>query len=102
MSNVIDSMVDGAIRRMPEHRSRESDNDVNQTNNKASEERSADLLNLTGRAKELQSLQQDMAKSPEFNEARVNELKQAIASGEYQVDTQRIADKLLEVESKLP
>ncbi len=50
----------------------------------------------------LRTLHQNMAMSPEFDAARVGELKQAIASGLYAVNAVRIAEKLLAVEAKLP
>ena len=102
MSNSINSMIDGAIRRQPEQRPNASGNSVGADVAKPNQAETTDLLNLTGRAKELHSLQQDLAKSPEFDEARVNELKQAISDGSYKVDAQRVADKMLDIESRLP
>jgi negative regulator of flagellin synthesis FlgM len=65
-------------------------------------DQAGNLLSLTARAKELRTLQQNLVMSPEFDAARVGELKQAIASGLYAVNAVRIAEKLLAVEAKLP
>jgi len=36
-----------------------------------------------------------------FDSARVNELRQALSEGSYRIDAQRIADRLLAMESDL-
>ena len=100
MTNSIDSVVDGALHRIATKRP--TDDAVAGQADSAQSRHANDLLDLTGKAKELQSLQQDLAKSPEFDAARVSELRQAIADGRYEVNAERIADKLLDIESKLP
>lgn len=47
----------------------------------------------------LRALEASVAKTPEVNVERVNALKQAIADGSYQVNTAKLADKLVEMES---
>ena len=102
MSNSIDSVVDGALHRMAEQRTPAAGNGAAAKAGTAHTEQATDSLDLTWRAKELQSLPRDLAKSPEFDAARVSELKATIASGAYEINAERIADKLLAVESKLP
>ena len=102
MNNSIDSVVDGALHRTSDRRTAGTANDVPGKASAAESEQTTDSLDLTGRAKELQSLQQDLAKSAEFDAARVSELKDSIANGQYQVNAERIAEKLLAVESQLP
>lgn len=101
MTNSIDSAVDGAIHRIGERRDAQR-----QTGNapaaNSTPRQPSDLLDLTGRARELRALQQDLAKSPEFDAARVGTLKDALSSGRYEVNAERIALKLLELEDKLP
>ena len=101
MTHSIDSAVDGAIHRLAERR---TDGPARKPDAAPAQgpDRSADLLDLTGRAREMRALEQDLAKSPEFDAGRVEELRQAIASGRYQVDAGRVADKLLAMEGKLP
>ncbi|MFT5446363.1 MAG: negative regulator of flagellin synthesis FlgM [Gammaproteobacteria bacterium] len=99
MTNSIDSVVDGAMHRLSTRHSTEA---AAGKADPAQSEQANDLLDLTGKAKELQTLQHDLAKSPEFDAARVSELKEAIADGRYEVNAERIADKLLDIELKLP
>lgn len=47
----------------------------------------------------LRALEADVAKRPEVDVERVNALKQAIADGRYQLNTAKLADKLIEMES---
>lgn len=101
MTSSIDSAVDGAIHRI---------GDRHATPRKSTDTPAApstpcqpdDLLDLTGRTRELCALQQDLAKSPEFDAARVSALKDAVSSGRYEVNAERIADKLLAMEARLP
>ena len=102
MSNSIDSVVDGTLHRMSERRVAEAGKDAVGKADTQGTEQATDSLDLTGRAKELQTLQQDLAKTPEFDVARVSELKDAIANGQYEISAERIATKLLAVEAKLP
>lgn len=101
MTNSIDSAVDGAIHRIGERRGPQRQAEHAPAARSAPRQ-SSDLLDLTGRARELRALQQDLAKSPEFDTARVGALKDAVASGRYEVNAERIAHKLLELEDKLP
>jgi negative regulator of flagellin synthesis FlgM len=101
MSNSIDSVVDSAIHRLSNRSNPERGNANSGKMDTAPADRASDLIDFTGRAKELQTLQQDLANSPEFDAARVNELKEAIASGEYKVNAESITDKLLAIELKL-
>mgnify|MGYP002634934230 CR=1 FL=1 len=102
MSNSIDSVVDGALHRTSTRGALTAGHNRAGKADAAAAEGASDLLNLTGRAKELQAIEHDLAKSPEFNAARVSELKDAIASGQYEINAERIADRLLAVEAKLP
>lgn len=99
MTNSIDSVVDGALHRLSTRHP--TDPSAGKADARQSGQAN-DLLDLTGQAKELQTLQQDLAKSPEFDAARVSELKEAIADGRYEVNAERIADKLLDIELMLP
>lgn len=54
--------------------------------------------NTTARLKELESRLTD--KLP-IDTQRINEMKNAIANGEYQVDAERIANKMIDFESSL-
>ncbi len=102
MTNRIDSLVDGAFHRVPERRVDGSGDGRQGATAAAGEEKSADQLDLTGRARALRALEQELATAPEMDAKRVSDLKQALASGRYEVNAERIADKLLAMESRLP
>jgi negative regulator of flagellin synthesis FlgM len=57
-----------------------------------------DHVTLTTSARSLQKLSEAIAQTPAVNAAKVATVKQAVASGSYQVDSTRIADKLLQFE----
>ena len=61
-----------------------------------------DTLNLTDQARQLQDLERTLASLPVVDEARVAELKEAVASGRYEVDADRVAEKLRLLERRLP
>jgi len=61
----------------------------------------ADSLRLTGEATGLQTLQRDLATRPAFDEARVQALRESIASGSYKVDAEAIASRMLDLDARL-
>jgi negative regulator of flagellin synthesis FlgM len=58
-------------------------------------------ITLTEAAKRLAALERAIAALPEVDMARVEELRDAIASGRYAVDAERIASRLLDLEQEL-
>jgi len=60
-----------------------------------------DSVNLTDTATRLQQLDELLASAPEIDRARVEQLRQSIADGRYQLDTVHIADKLIALERTL-
>jgi len=58
-------------------------------------------VNITDQAKQLAALEQALQNLPAVNEARVAEIRSAIQDGRYQVNPERIADKLLRFEQEL-
>jgi len=102
MSNSIDSMVDGSIQRLMDRRAGTASREGHPAAASPEKAGSADHVNLTGRAQDLQAASAELAKTPEFDSARVETLKQAISSGSYEVNAERIAEKLLATDEKLP
>jgi len=81
-------------------------NDVNDGNNSvlrddASAQQYADRVSITPSAAKLQAVEQKLASVPVVDQVKVDKLKSAVESGEYQIDTLRIAEKFLRFESDL-
>ena len=60
-----------------------------------------DSVSLTDTAARLQKLESTIAELPVVDAQRVDSIRSAIAKGDYQVNPERIADKLLDLDSKL-
>lgn len=60
-----------------------------------------DLADVTQTEALLQNIIQAASNTPGIDQAKVNELQQAIASGAYQANPQSIAQKLVELEAQL-
>jgi negative regulator of flagellin synthesis FlgM len=60
-----------------------------------------DHVTLTDSARSLQKIEEAVAKAPVVNADKVAAVKQAIGSGTYQIDSGRIADKMLKYERGL-
>ncbi len=59
----------------------------------------SDTVSLTDMASRLQSLEQKLATQPDVDQAHVNRVRDAISRGEYRVDPDRVADKMMDFES---
>lgn len=60
-----------------------------------------DQLTLTANARSLQKLSDVITQAPVVNATKVASIKQAVSSGTYQVDSARVAHKILQFESGL-
>jgi negative regulator of flagellin synthesis FlgM len=60
-----------------------------------------DHVTLTSAAQSLQKLSEAIAKTPAVNASKVASIKQAVSEGTYQIDSGRIAGKLLDFENGL-
>lgn len=61
----------------------------------------ANDVHLTGAARNLSALSQSLLNQPAVDEARVAAVKRRLEEGSYQIDPQRVADKLLRMEADL-
>jgi len=60
-----------------------------------------DVVALTDTANAVQQAERALAKEPAVDSARVEKIRAAIADGSYEIDPQRIADKLVDMEASL-
>ena len=58
-----------------------------------------DTVSLTDMASRLHSLEKKLASQPDVDQAHVNRVRDAISRGEYRVDPDRVADKMMDFES---
>jgi negative regulator of flagellin synthesis FlgM len=61
---------------------------------------SIDAVSISSQAVDMQALETSIRQLPEVNAARVTELRDQISAGQYNVDSQRVADKILAFEQK--
>ncbi len=74
-----------------------SDSDSNTSSSHSSTQ--GDTVSITDMAGRLKSLEQKLASQPEINQSHVNEIRDAIARGEYKVNPDRVADKMMDFEA---
>jgi len=60
-----------------------------------------DSLHLTGEAAGLQVLQRELAAAPAIDQARVDAVRAELASGQYRINPDKIAEKMLELDGQL-
>lgn len=58
-----------------------------------------DSVSITDMAGRLRSLEQKLANQSEIDQSHVNKVRDAISRGEYKVDPDRVADKMMDFES---
>ncbi|RMF16784.1 MAG: flagellar biosynthesis anti-sigma factor FlgM [Gammaproteobacteria bacterium] len=63
--------------------------------------REGDSVALSPSARTLQAAESEARRAPETDANRIQALRQAIESGTYEVDSQRVAEKLLGMEQDL-
>lgn len=59
---------------------------------------SSDSVTLTGTAAQLRGLEQELSKVPVVDTQRVDSVKNEIASGTFQVNPTRVAEKMMQIE----
>lgn len=73
-------------------------NEAKQENQSATPSSTGDRVTLTDTASRLQSIEQQLSNASSIDSARVAEVQSAISNGDYNVDADRIADKMLAFE----
>jgi negative regulator of flagellin synthesis FlgM len=67
----------------------------------ASSNEGGESVQITGTARQLASLEQAVRDTPEVNNARVAQISSAIEQGTYSVNSQHIADQLVQMDKEL-
>ena len=73
--------------------------DVSENNSTAASQSSSDKVTLTQAFSQVSNLEQKARSVDIDNSVRIAELKSAIQDGSYQVDAERVADKLMQTEA---
>ena len=60
-----------------------------------------DTVSLTGTAAKLRSLEEQLATQPVVDAQRVDSIRRAIANGTYEINPQRVADKMIQIDSAI-
>lgn len=61
----------------------------------------ADSVRLTGDAQRAATVEKAIANTPSIDEGRIEAVRSAIQNGQYSIDAQRVADKILLLERDL-
>lgn len=61
----------------------------------------SDRVSLTDTASKLKDIERSIGDDAAVNQSRVNQVKDALARGEYKVDADRVADKMIDFETSL-
>lgn len=61
----------------------------------------ADTVSLSGTARHLGQVSASMGTTPVFDSQRVEQIKQALRDGTYQIQPERIADQLMQLDTAL-
>jgi len=71
----------------------------NSTTQSGSSTTQSDTVSITDMAARLSSLEKKLASQPDVDQAHVNRVRDAISRGEYRIDPDRVADKMMDFES---
>jgi len=69
------------------------------SNSSSAASSSADRVSLTDTAERLKALEHQLTMQPEIDKARVSDVQNAISNGNYKVDPERVADKMMNFEA---
>lgn len=54
-----------------------------------------DKVSLSNASKDMQTAKQAVASSPDIRQEKVNDIKQAVADGRYEIDAGKVAEKMI-------
>ena len=94
IDNSTNSINGGSIREEPGHPVKKPAHD-------SGAQPQSTLVQLSPLSAQLQSIQRGFADTPVIDAARVAELKEAISSGHFKVDADKVADRLMQTVQEL-
>lgn len=71
----------------------------NQTGVVSGSNSQTDTVSLTDMASRLKSLEQKLASQSDVDQSHVNRVRDALSRGEYQINPDRVADKMIDFEA---
>jgi len=74
---------------------------LDKNKNKSVNNTTADAVTLTATAQMLKALEEKLAAVPEVDSERVAQLREAINAGQYKIDAESTAEKLIDFEKSL-
>ena len=96
MSNDISGINSGRSHHTTDRQTQGVNRDSGSTESRNSTETgSQDKVVLTDMAARMKSLEQKLSKQPDVDQAHVSRVRDAIKRGEYQVNPERVADKMM-------
>ncbi|MDZ7672936.1 MAG: flagellar biosynthesis anti-sigma factor FlgM [Halanaerobiales bacterium] len=66
-----------------------------QDNNNVKKQTKLDQVNISNEAKEIQNIKETLENKSEIRQEKVDQIKNQIQNGTYQVDSQKIAEKII-------
>jgi negative regulator of flagellin synthesis FlgM len=66
-----------------------------QDNNNVNKKTKSDQVSISNEAKEIQNIKETLENKPEIRQEKVDQIKNQIQNGNYQVDSQKIAEKII-------
>lgn len=73
--------------------------DSKSANTKTSATAAGDTVSLTDMASRLKSLESKLETQPAIDQSRVDRVREAISRGEFRIDPERVADKMMDFEA---
>ncbi len=98
----IQSNVSQALQTDTKSRTNRTEGSAGEQTAKSKKSPGADAVTLTSSATRLNELAGQLASEPAVDQSRVEALKQRVESGEYSIDENRVARKMLDFERLLP
>ena len=66
-----------------------------QDNNNVNKKTKSDQVSISNETKEIQNIKETLENKPEIRQEKVDQIKNQIQNGNYQVDSQKIAEKII-------